>query len=97
MAAISGLTEYQLQPVKQYLALNEELRDTYPKSFHRCTVENDMFIIKGFQHVKQRYQCKCCGSKFTYDVGRLGGTNRREHYGGRAALPVCLQGRAAGL
>ena len=75
MAAITGLTEYQLQTVteqiKQYLALNEELQDTYPKACPRCGRTDGRFIKKGFQHGKQRYQCKCCGSKFTYDVGRI--------------------------
>ena len=75
MAAISGLTEYQLQTVtkqiKQYLALNAELQDTYPKICPRCRIENGRFIKKGFQNGKERYQCKCRGSKFTYDVGRI--------------------------
>ena len=72
---ISSLTEYQVQAVikqiKQYLALNEELQDTYPKACPCCGAVDGKFIKKGFQHGKQRYQCKCCESKFTYDVGRI--------------------------
>lgn len=74
-AVISSLTEYQVQSVvkqiKQYLVLNEELQDTYPKVCPCCGTEDGRFIKKGFQHGKQRYQCKSCESKFTFDTGRV--------------------------
>lgn len=68
------LTEYQkknvISLITKYLDLNEEISDTKPCSCPRCG--SDMrFIRKGFSNGKQRYQCKSCGAKFTFDAGKI--------------------------
>lgn len=71
---ISTLTEYQVKQitaqVKEYLQLNHDLQDTTPQVCPFCK-EHGSFIKKGFSGRKQRYQCKCCGKKFTYDALQL--------------------------
>lgn len=73
-AKMSGLTEYQVKQitaqVKEYLQLNRDLQDTTPQVCPFCK-EHGLFIKKGFSGRKQRYQCKCCGKKFTYDALQL--------------------------
>ena len=71
---ISTLTEYQVNQiasqVQEYLQLNRELQDTTPQVCPFCK-GHGAFIKKGFSGRKQRYQCKCCGKKFTYDALQL--------------------------
>lgn len=70
--AIGLLTPYQVSELSKialkYLALNEELQETRPAYCPKCGVEGAVLIKKGFSRGKQRYQCKCCGRKFTYDT-----------------------------
>lgn len=72
--SISTLTEYQRNQIaaqlQEYLQLNHELQDTTPQVCPRCG-QHGAFIKKGFSGSKQRYQCKCCGKKFTYDAFQL--------------------------
>ena len=74
-AKISVLNAYQIEQVavqvSKYLKLNDELKDTIPTVCPCCSETEAKFIKKGFQSGKQRYQCKCCGRKFTYDTGCL--------------------------
>lgn len=71
---ISTLTGYQVNQiasqVQAYLQLNRELQDTTPKVCPFCK-EHGPFIKKGYSGRKQRYQCKSCGKKFTYDALQL--------------------------
>lgn len=71
---MSGLTEYQVKQiaaqVQEYLQLNHALQDTTPQVCPLCK-QHGPFIKKGFSGRKQRYQCKCCGKKFTYDALQL--------------------------
>ena len=55
----------------EYLDLNTELRDTTPKGCPCCGDANAHFIKRGFSGRKQRYQCKNCGKRFTFDAGKL--------------------------
>ena len=68
------LTEYQkknvISLIIKYLDLNEEISDTKPCSCPRCG-SDVRFIRKGFSNGKQRYQCKSCGAKFTFDAGKI--------------------------
>lgn len=68
------LTEYQKENVisliTKYLNLNEEISDTRPSSCPKCG-SDIRFIRKGFSNGKQRYQCKNCGAKFTFDTGKI--------------------------
>ena len=69
------LSEYQLNQISQtamrFLTLNQELADIEPKSCPCCGDQNARFIRKGFLRGKQRFQCKSCGRKFTYDSKQL--------------------------
>ena len=71
---LQQLNEYQLQQISQtavrFLALNQELADIEPASCP-CCGEEATFIRKGFLRGKQRFQCKSCGKKFTYDSKKL--------------------------
>ena len=68
--AVRGLNPYQIEQVSsqvaKYLKLNEELKQTRPTVCPVCGAVDARFIKKGLQAGKQRYQCKECGSKFTY-------------------------------
>lgn len=70
--AIGLLTPYQVSELSKmtlkYLALNVELQETRPDRCPKCGAEGTVLIKKGFSRGKQRYQCKCCGRKFTYDT-----------------------------
>lgn len=73
-AKITALTEYQVKQitaqVQEYLQLNHDLQDTTPHVCPFCK-QHGPFIKKGFSGRKQRYQCKSCGKKFTYDALQL--------------------------
>lgn len=73
--AIEGLNSYQIDQiamqVTKYMKLNDELKQTHPAACPICNIADGQFIKKGFQAGKQRYQCKCCKSKFTYDTKQL--------------------------
>lgn len=64
---VERLTEIALE----YLDLNTELEDTTPKSCPCCGDANARFIKRGHSVRKQRYQCKSCGKRFTFDAGKL--------------------------
>ncbi len=72
--SIMTLTDYQrsqlVAQLQKYLLLNHELQDTTPQICPRCG-QHGVFIKKGFSGSKQRYQCKCCGKKSTYDALQL--------------------------
>ena len=74
-AVIPTLNSYQIDQlsaqVVRYLKLNEELKDTFPTVCPVCRKTDGRFIKKGIQARKQRYQCKDCGSKFTYDAKQI--------------------------
>ena len=67
---IASLTPYQKMKLQMFmidaLALNEEDKDCRPKSCPYCKNQSKM-IKKGFNHGKQRYQCKDCKHVFTYN------------------------------
>ena len=73
--AIEGLNPYQIDQVTaqvtKYMKLNDELKQTRPEACPICGKTDGQLIKKGFQAGKQRYQCKDCGSKFTYDTKQL--------------------------
>ena len=73
--AIEGLNPYQIDQVAaqvtKYMKLNDELKQTRPDACPICSKADGQLIKKGFQAGKQRYQCKDCGSKFTYDTKQL--------------------------
>ena len=73
--ALQVLNSYQIAQVTlqvtEYLKLNEELKQTQPSVCPVCNSRDARFIKKGFQAKKQRYQCKGCGSKFTYDTKQI--------------------------
>ena len=73
--AIEGLNPYQIDQVTaqvtKYMKLNDELKQTRPEACPICGKADGQLIKKGFQAGKQRYQCKDCGSKFTYDTKQL--------------------------
>lgn len=75
MDMIGKLSEQQVEQLTgialEYLELNAQLEDTTPKSCPCCKRDDAHFIKKGFSRRKQRYQCKSCGKKFTYDVGKI--------------------------
>lgn len=72
---IGKLSEEQVEWLSdiaiEYLSLNNQLEDTKPQSCPCCQNANTHFIKKGFSGRKQRYQCKSCGRKFTFDAGKL--------------------------
>lgn len=74
-AAIPGLNEYQFEQIAaqvvKYLNLNEQLKNTRPNCCPCCGEGNEHLIKKGFQSGKQRYMCKVCGKKFTFDVNQI--------------------------
>ena len=57
--------------VVKYLKLNEQLKNTRPECCPCCGKTGKHLIKKGFQHGKQRYMCKACGKKFTYDINQI--------------------------
>ena len=73
--ALLGLTSYQIDQISsqvtKYLKLNEELKQTRPTVCPLCGTVDAWFIKKGLQANKQRYQCKECGRKFTYDTMQI--------------------------
>lgn len=73
--AISELNTYQIEQIAtqiaKYLNLNEELKNTRPTVCPRCGRSDVPFIKKGMHGGKQRYQCKGCGRKFTYDAEQI--------------------------
>lgn len=74
-AMLNKLSEYQLKQISQtamrFLALNQELSEIEPDFCPCCGDQNAVFIRKGVQCGKQRFQCKSCGKKFTYDSKQL--------------------------
>lgn len=72
---VGKLSEQQVERLTgiamEYLELNAQLEETAPKSCPCCKSTDASFIKKGFSRRKQRYQCKSCGKKFTYDVGKI--------------------------
>ncbi len=74
-AAIPELNPYQMEQITtqivKYLNLNEELKNTRPTVCPCCGRSDAAFIKKGMHAGKQRYQCKGCGSKFTYDAKQI--------------------------
>ena len=72
---IAKLNPYQFEQVSaqviRYLSLNEQLRKTRPERCPCCGQSQEWLIKKGFQAGKQRYQCKACGHKFTYDTKQI--------------------------
>lgn len=75
IGALNSLTEHQLdmitETVIQYIGLNEELNKIQPESCPVCGCADGRFIKKGFLRGKQRFACKECGHKFTYDTMQL--------------------------
>ena len=74
-ASISELNEYQFEQIAtqvvKYLNLNEQLKNTRPDCCPCCGQSTVRLIKKGFHAGKQRYQCKVCGHKFTYDTNQI--------------------------
>ena len=72
---IGKLSEEQVERLSgiamEYLDLNSKVEDTAPKSCPCCGAANAHFIKRGFSGRKQRYQCKSCGKRFTFDAGKL--------------------------
>ena len=72
---ISKLSEEQVGRLSgiamEYLELNTEFENTTPKSCPCCSDTDAHFIKRGFSGRKQRYQCKSCGKRFTFDAGKL--------------------------
>ncbi len=72
---VKQLSDYQVNQIAQaamrYLALNQELAEIKPDSCPCCGDLDAIFIRKGIQRGKQRFQCKSCGHKFTYDTKQL--------------------------
>lgn len=72
---LGNLDEQQISQLQEhaekFLQINTELNDTMPDVCPCCKSMNTRFVKKGFSHRKQRYQCKKCGKRFTYDVGRI--------------------------
>ena len=72
---LKELNEYQLNQISKaamrYLALNQELAEITPDSCPCCGDQNAVLIRKGVQCGRQRFQCKSCGRKFTYDTKQL--------------------------
>ena len=72
---ILELNPYQFDQIAsqvvKYLNLNEQLKNTRPECCPCCGKTGEHLIKKGFQHGKQRYMCKACGKKFTYDINQI--------------------------
>ena len=72
---LKQLSEYQKnqinQTIQRFLALNQELTEIEPDTCPCCGEQNAVFIRKGILRGKQRFQCKSCGRKFTYDTKQL--------------------------
>lgn len=72
---IAQLSEYQVAQIQHlaegFLAVQAELKDTLPKACPCCGSTSARFIKKGFSGRKQRYQCRDCARKFTYDAGKI--------------------------
>ena len=72
---VKQLSDYQVNQIAQtamrYLALNQELAEIKPDSCPCCGDMDARFVRKGIQRGKQRFQCKSCGHKFTYDTKQL--------------------------
>lgn len=72
---IDRLSKQQVERLTEiavdYLDLNTELEDTTPKSCPCCGDANARFFKRGRSGRKQRYQCKSCGKRFTFDAGKL--------------------------
>lgn len=75
VSMIGQLSEYQVEQIRkiaeEFLIVQEELRDTTPKSCPCCNSTSARFIKKGFSGRKQWYPCMACGKKFTYDAGKI--------------------------
>ena len=73
--ALNSLSEHQLdiisKTVIQYVELNNELGKIQPECCPICGSTCGKFIKKGFLRGKQRFACKECGHKFTYDSRQL--------------------------
>ena len=72
---LKQLSEYQVNQISQtmqrFLALNQELAEIEPDTCPCCGDQKAVFIRKGIMRGKQRFQCKSCGRKFTYDTKQL--------------------------
>lgn len=72
VAILRELSPYQMERIKamafRFLTLDNELANTHPCGYSKCGDKNAILIKKGFFRKKQRYQCKSCGKKFTYDI-----------------------------
>ena len=72
---VKQLSDYQVNQIAQvamrYVALNQELADIKPDGCPYCGDVDAVLIRKGVQRGKQRFQCKSCGHKFTYDTKQL--------------------------
>ena len=71
IGALNSLTEHQLDKITETAAQYIELNKIEPKSCPKCGSTCGGFIQKGFQRGKQRFACKDCGHKFTYDTLQL--------------------------
>ena len=69
---LSKYQKNQISPtIQRFLALNQELTEIEPDTCPCCGDQNAVFIRKGMLRGKQRFQCKSCGRKFTYDTRQL--------------------------
>ena len=72
---LKQLSKYQInqisQTIQRFLALNQKLTEIEPDTCPCCGEQNAVFIRKGILRWKQRFQCKSCGRKFTYDTKQL--------------------------
>lgn len=88
--ALPTLTEYQVNQLCEeasvFLKLNEELTECTPTVCPKCLQEKTGFIKKGHSGLKQRYQCKECGKKFTYDATQLTAHSRQSKENWNIAL-----------
>ena len=73
--AISQLNNYQVDRIQSivldYLFLNHELENVRPEFCPKCGANGFTLIKKGFSRGKQRFQCRCCQKKFTYDTFQI--------------------------
>jgi len=73
--AIRQLSEYQIDKLQkmvlEYSLLNHELEAVRPETCPKCGADEHSLIKKGFSRSKQRFQCKCCQKKFTYDSQQI--------------------------